>query len=357
MRVTYGFVSVLLAVTGLTAVNVSVATLYAAPAGGGDECTLAAPCSLTGVQARVRAATAGMNDDIVVILRNGRYSLTEPFTLSSTEADSGENGHNVVYQAYGYGTAAPEHPVLSGGRAITGWTRYDSTKNIWRADAGDLQTRQLYVNGIRATRTQQGTGIPGTSIQETSTGYTTNSTVPRSWTRLADIEFVYGVQEGASVRNKWAEPRCPVAAVSGSGSSTSITMAQPCFGALHHPIGLPTAIENDFATLTSPGTFYLDRSVAGAHVLYYIPRSNEDMTASDVVAPTVLVGQGTPHRAAPQCPVQGTVLHPHHLVDAEHHHRFPRGHLQRVERRRLVGPADRRWRAHRGRARSTLRAG
>ncbi|MEU8227935.1 right-handed parallel beta-helix repeat-containing protein [Kribbella sp. NPDC048915] len=89
------------------------------------------------------------------------------------------------------------------------------------------------------------------------------------------------------------------------GTGSRITMDQPCFrrliaifGANGFPgVGLkPATIENDRTFLDQPGTFYLDRSEPGQHVLYYRPRAGEQLSTSTVVAPVlerIVDGQGT----------------------------------------------------------------
>ncbi|GAA3566376.1 hypothetical protein GCM10022419_053820 [Nonomuraea rosea] len=231
---------------------------------------------------RARAAARAATGDVVVQLRGGTHTLTRPFEL--TEADSG-----VVYQAYGYGTSEQEEAVVSGGRPITGWRERDG---VWAADVGDLDTRQLYVDGRRAERAAI-PGLPG-EVSMTETGYVTDSAGPREWRSPGDVEFVYrGVYP-------WTEARCGVATVSPSGDgATVITMVQPAFGwamelyaatwegqTTHGP-GLPTSIENDPSFLTEPGTFVLDRSRPGRHVLLYLPRPGEDPERTRVVAPVL----------------------------------------------------------------------
>ena len=97
-------------------------------------------------QQLVRQLDTDMSTNVTVELANGTYQLTEPLQLDAD--DSGTNGYNVVW------TAAPgARPVLSGGEQITGWRLADASKGIWSAPApAGLQTRQLYVNGIRAQR-------------------------------------------------------------------------------------------------------------------------------------------------------------------------------------------------------------
>ena len=87
-----------------------------------------------------------MQTDIVVELADGVYPLTA--TLTFDDADSGTNGHTITWQA-----ASGAHPVLSGGKPISGWAVSDSGKNIWKAAVpGTFATRQLYVDGKIAIR-------------------------------------------------------------------------------------------------------------------------------------------------------------------------------------------------------------
>src|SRR5690348_9322920 len=53
-------------------------TLYVSPSGVGAACSIGQPCSLSGAQAAVRSAVAGMTGDIVVQLADGVYRLSAP---------------------------------------------------------------------------------------------------------------------------------------------------------------------------------------------------------------------------------------------------------------------------------------
>ncbi|MFF3503358.1 hypothetical protein [Streptomyces sp. NPDC003247] len=66
-------------------------------------------------------------------------------TIDFTPADSGTNGHHVVYTAF-----PQEKPVLNGGVQVTGWTQHSG--NIWQAPLDrDDKLRALYVDDTRAT--------------------------------------------------------------------------------------------------------------------------------------------------------------------------------------------------------------
>ncbi|GAA0943493.1 right-handed parallel beta-helix repeat-containing protein [Actinocorallia libanotica] len=233
---------------------------------------------------RARQAARTLTGEIAIRLRAGTHLLAAPLELTEEDSD----GRSIVYQPHGYGTAEQEEAVISGGRPVTGWRQEDG---VWAADVGDLDTRQLYVDGRRAERAGI-EGLPG-RVAMTETGYTTDSTAPLTWHSPGDVEFVHrGVYP-------WTEARCGVAAVEAGGDGTVITMAQPAFaraldlynstweGQTSRGPGLPTRIENDAAFLTEPGTFVLDRSHPGHHVLRYLPRPGEHPDRTRVVAPVL----------------------------------------------------------------------
>ncbi|GAB2991433.1 right-handed parallel beta-helix repeat-containing protein [Saccharothrix stipae] len=228
---------------------------------------------------RARQAARAATGDVVVHLRAGTHVLTEPFELT-------EDDDRTTYQAFGYGTTTPEDVVISGGREITGRLGPDG---VWRAEVGDLVTRHLAVNGRRVERAGLD-GLPGT-VRRTPTGYVTDHAL--DWRNAAGVEFVHrGVYP-------WTEARLAVASVTRDGDETVITMARPGFdlalelynaewyGQVTAGPPEPTRIENDPAFLTEPGTFALDRSQPGRHVLHYLPRADEDNP--HVVAPALEV--------------------------------------------------------------------
>jgi hypothetical protein len=277
--------------------------LYVAPWGndgwpGTAERPFATPA---GAQRAVRERTPRMDTDIVVNLRGGTYTLTGPLRFSALEDDAGTGGHSVIYQAYGFGTARQEVPIISGGRGVTGWRPSKGVGGAWRADVGDLETRQLFVDGRRVQRTALGRGLPGKAIR-VPTGYATRSTVPQSWQHPEDIELVFN---GGLAGLPYSEARCGVKRIRGDAVWSLIVVDEPCFRnlakAYHGEIpgatpGAPTDVENSLSLLHEPGTWYLDRSRPGRHVLYYRPRRGEDPRRVRIVAPvleTLVSGAGT----------------------------------------------------------------
>jgi hypothetical protein len=248
--------------------------------------TLDRPFATPGrAQRAVRERAPDMTADLVVNLRGGTYPLKAPLRLSEAAGDSGRGGHRVVYQAYGYGTPRQERVTFSGGRRISGWRPDNEMRGFWHADVGGLDTRQLYVDGRRATRlAREGAGFPGT-LKTTATGYVTTSAVPRSWRNPADIEFVY--------RSGYVEGRCGVAGIAGTARRTVITMDEPCWTLAQALYGgpellkEPAVVENSPGFAPKPGSWYLDRSRPGHHRLLYFPRPGEDPRRARVVAPVL----------------------------------------------------------------------
>lgn len=315
----YWTVTIAVALTGLVmwpagavgqpAAAAVFATVYVSPSGddaGSGGTPAQAVRTLARAQQLVRSMNQNMTGDIRVELANGVYRLAAPMAL--TASDSGTGGHNVVWAA-----ASGARPVISGGIPVTGWTRTNATRNIWSATVpAGTNTRQLYVNGVRAVRAR---GAAPVTLTWTETGYTASGGAMSTWRNKGDLEFVYTKGLGA-----WTEIRCSVGRISSNGT---ISMGQPCWnnsnqrhiktdwspprtanlvgpGRLGNPgpepggAGIPpTYVENAFELLDSPGEWYLDRP---ANTVHYIPRAGENLATARVIAPvlqTLVSGHGT----------------------------------------------------------------
>ena len=222
--------------------------------------------------------TAGMNEDIQVVLRGGTYLLDAPFILGPE--DSGQNGHLVIYRAF-----AGEQPLLSGGVSITGWQLHDGGLNIYRAQMpSGLHSRQLYVNGQRAQRARGELEPEGFSV--ITQGYQAPDAAMAGWANPTDVELVDLFL--------WKSFRCKVGSIAGG----SITMQQPCWSLAqwHTNLGMagPSWVENAYELLDQEGEWYHDRPNGW---IYLIPRSGQNPTSAQVVVPrleTLMALQGSP---------------------------------------------------------------
>jgi hypothetical protein len=257
-------------------------TLYAAPNGSGGECTAQSPCSLFGARDKVRTLNANMTADIEVCLEGGTYELDETFALSESDSvhDSGTNGFDVVYRA----RHAEQRPLLSGGRAITGFQLHDAGKNIWRAPTAGLSARQLFVNDVRAIRARSKTDY---GMVKNDHGFTANTSELAGFKQKTRIEL--------SGELDWRHYRCPVESIDG----TNVRLQDPCWS-LSQDIKSGwwnfkkvSWVENAYELLDDDGEFYFDEQ---AELLFYRPRQGEDMATARVIVPvleTLLHARGT----------------------------------------------------------------
>ncbi|NOU64824.1 DUF1565 domain-containing protein [Paenibacillus sp. LMG 31461] len=259
--------------TIVTVVNRSVAhELYISPDGNDtNPGTLQSPFkTITKAQTTARALNASMQGDINIYLRGGTYTLSD--TLRFDESDSGSNGYFVTYHNY-----PGEHPVISGGQVITGWNEFDSERHVFRAFVGtEFQTRQLYINGVRAIRARSAGGL--INAKKTATGYTSDDTFLANYHRISDLEMVFN--------DLWSNSRVKVESVNVSGSKAQITMKDPGWTASSvrglSSITVPVYYENAFELLDEAGEWYFDSSDG---YLYYKPRAWEDLTTAEAIAP------------------------------------------------------------------------
>ncbi len=330
---------------------------------GDDNGTGTAEQPLATVEAackKARSLNQAMQSDIYITIRQGAYYLEAPLELQG-DLDSGRNGHRIIYQAYGYGTDEQEEVVLSGGQEIAGWQLYDKVKNIWTAGIGDVHTRQLFVEGKRATRASASLSA---ELVKTANGYHLSGQQAMQWGSPGDLEFVYtGIYP-------WSEARIGVDTIQADQDGSAIIMKQPAFdwatklykhkskvsdkekvAGMEEAAGLaaiyglerPSAIENGLGFLEQPGTFVFDSSKSGAHKIYYIPRPDEKMPHVKAVVPvleTLVRGAGTENMPLRNIAFQGltfahtTWLQPSGPNGFLHYHGatyYKGGSLQEVE--------------------------
>ena len=162
------------------------ATIYVSPEGTGSGSSAGSPCSLIAARDKVRKINGTMTGDIVVQLAGGVYRMTQPLELLETDTvhDSGTNGFDIIYQA-----APGSRPVLSGGLALKNWTLFNKEKNIYRAQVpAGTQSRQLYVNGVRAERARGDLRPAGWFKIDSGWGCLDQSIA--KWRNPSDIEIV-----------------------------------------------------------------------------------------------------------------------------------------------------------------------
>lgn len=185
--------------------------------------------------------------------------------------------------------------VVSGGTPVVGWMAAGDGSGLWRAALASslAPARNLWVNGVRYNRTR----VPGASLSLTANadGYTTPD--PPAWSQPSAVEMVWPSQ----IKN-WIAPRCTVASVTTTGSTTQVSVLPGCWKALTArnggPAPPPMNVEN-VGKPTQPGQFFADFA-SGDLWLYPLPGVNMSASSTSVVVGTkasVVSGAGVKSHA------------------------------------------------------------
>lgn len=247
--------------------------------------------SLTAAQEIARHESG--RHDVVVELDGGTWQLSRPLRFAA--ADGGRNGHTVTW------TSAPgEHAVLSGGSALTRWRLDDAAKNIWVADVRPgTQSRQLYVDGALAQRTQL---LLAATKKRPDLEFTERGLVVHDQALADEIATLSNpgdleVEELGSFTDRYS----PVASVDGN----TLVMEQPAwnnnnfgYDTLKSPYARGAVyLNNAYELLDAANQWYLD-SHAGK--VYYRAADGQTMAGKDVRLP----------RLESLVQVAGTYAHP-----------------------------------------------
>lgn len=261
------------AATAAPARHVRTTTIVVAPHGN-DHAAGSLRHPLRSIAAAQRAARTAVAKGraVTVELRGGTYTLTAPVEFGAR--DSGTKAAPVRWVA-----AKGEHPVVSGGRSVTGWHSVDASKHIFEASVPrGSDSRQLYKNGAEVPRAA--IEIARSAIAVTDTGFTIVDPALAYLATLPDQRRIE-VESQDSFTDRYA----PVASITG----TTVTMQQPAwrnnnwgYDTLAKPFaGGKLQLENSKAFLQE-GQWYLDPTHGK---LYYRAAAGERPSASSFVLP------------------------------------------------------------------------
>ena len=227
--------------------------------------------TLTAANEAVKQLRSQMQGDIVIHVAGGYYPISQPLVIGVDGA--GANGYRVIYRG-----DSEDKPVISGGVAVTGWTK---DGDIWSAPCDVEDTRTFYVNDNLTVRARSKWLY---SIAESyvsgNTEYQSDGIVVKhrkfpQVSKAHEVELVFD--------SEWMHHRYPVAnIIYGSGQAT-LEMQQPYWGKLftvntynpNYPkVGKGFYLENAIELLDEPGEFYFDKA---AKRIYYYPFAQEDM--------------------------------------------------------------------------------
>jgi hypothetical protein len=269
--------------------------------------------------AQARNTVRGLSEEqrcqgVTIHIRGGVYTLTEPLALDVR--DSGCVDRPITYRA-----ASSEEVIISGGKLIEGWTLHDQALGIYKAPVDVQQSRQLYVNGRRATRAQTSPypsgfrpafyyadGVPqpeGIEFIPTELN-PAQWNDPSTWTNVEDIEAVLITQwKMMTVPLQSVVPYpthttppvfLPAPELPAGGHTGLITLQEPAWSNANSFVAKPanqpglwsfwevTRFENAYQFLDEPGEWYLDSREG---FVYYIPREDEDIFSAAVHLPVL----------------------------------------------------------------------
>jgi parallel beta-helix repeat protein len=254
----------------------------------------------------LRGKDGGIKRPAKVLIRGGRYFLTEPLVLSPE--DSGAKDCPVTYAAY-----RAERPALSGGRRIEGWRPAEiAGKKLWAVEIpevkrGEWYFRQLFIGGQRRPRTRLPKESPSRQSPDSAgaasggrygdgAGFYHFTDLPdekpqplqqgqkrakfaggdiRNWENLGDVEV--------TAMHLWAESHLPIESV--DEAEQIVTFSKQSVFRLtadSAPHAGRYYVENVFEALDRPGEWYLNRRTG---VLYYLPMPGEEPEKVEVIAP------------------------------------------------------------------------
>lgn len=275
--------------------------IYVSPSGSdaGDG-SMAQPFATLNMALRKAREQRRVNDPAIaagihIILKGGRYALSEPVFIRPEDAGSTESPTMIE-------AAAGEHPVLSGGVELRNWKRLTNpvpgisaiaNGKLWVADVplmgGQLfNFRQLWVNGQKAVRAKSTPGatmeriISWNKLDETCIIPTPNFSGLKHWD---GVEFF--------IHQWWAIAILRVKKAEVMGDSTRLFFHQPESRIQsEHPWPAPWISKetgnsafyftNALAFLDEPGEWWLD---VVNRKIYYWPRQGENLASANMIAP------------------------------------------------------------------------
>ena len=239
--------------------------------------------TLTRAQEAVRGANSSSN--VTVVLADGVYPLSQALTFRT--ADGGQNGNTVTWKA-----ADGAKPVLSGGKAVTGWTDTDGN-GIWEAPLDSaIDFRQLYVNGAQALRSRMWVDYNKFSFSRTGLtvdpAYVSSGDVGAAWAKLTALSPAAQKRIELRSRASFTDRFAPFQSI----SNNVVTMRQPSWDnqtwgwdTVNKPLHSPAfSLRNALAFVDEDNEWYYDTE---AKKLSYKPAPGVNPNSLSIVAPQV----------------------------------------------------------------------
>lgn len=259
------------------------ADFYLSPHGSDEwSGTLAAPnpentdgpfASLERARNAVRTLKGNTSKDIVVLVREGKYTITKTVVFGLEDSASADS--SITYAAY-----PGETPVFSSGKDINAWSKVNGTLEglpkaaqgkVWVADVSDKFLTLYDEQGMLPRARSE-------ALKPLAGGNKTKLHFPRgrlkNWPNITDIEIL------VRPTRAWIMNVLPLAKVD-EKKSIAHTSIPATYGMVKKNFWIENAIEE----LDEAGEWVLNTQTGK---VYLWPRNNSDLTKSQVTAPQLI---------------------------------------------------------------------
>lgn len=226
-------------------------------------------------------------ENIYVVFQPGEY-VPENYNAFVFTPEDCSAEKNVIFTSF-----SGEKAKITGARHIAGFSVYDAEKGIYRAKVpAGTNSRQLYVNGIKATRARSVEDIKGFTNLDQGTKDDPFNNLGLISTDTSFLDYKYPNEVELAFIENWRHQYIMVDTISPTedgqvhfGFTDDGNAAKwKSITRLNTPAKLPVYVENALELLDEEGEWYLDTH---ENFVYYKPRYFEDMQTADVVIPAM----------------------------------------------------------------------
>lgn len=224
-----------------------------------------------------------MSGDIVINIAGGTYRIDE--TLDFTNADSGKNGHSIIYRG-----DKDNKPVISGGRTVDNFRQSADYPGLYEAYLPDYEKygiRELYVNDSkRFVAISERYITPAGNYQEEGSKNSSDGIIV-SKDDIPKFDDPEDVTQAEFVwLNEWKKTMCCPISIEENPKDKSTMIVK--FGTVVNNEfagpGIKFQIQNCMGVLDTPGEFYYNKRTG---MLYYMPYADEKPDNLQLVVPNL----------------------------------------------------------------------
>lgn len=231
----------------------------------------------------VASISDSVSGDIVVNIAGGTYRIYD--TLDFTNADSGKNGHMIIYRG-----DKDDKPVISGGRVVEGFKEsadYPGLLEAYLPGYEKYGIRELYVNDVKRFVAKSERYITAVGNYSDPTTKKSSDGMIVSKDDIPKYDNPEDVQQTDFVwYSMWKKSMCNPVSIEENPDNAD-TMIVRLSEELNDDFAgskVQFQIENCMGVLDSPGEFYYNERTS---MLYYMPYEDEKAANTEFVVPNL----------------------------------------------------------------------